>query len=145
MKKCAFFALLVFINLKQILFICRWSLKASAYISICVCYLGFSILTFKKICCIASTISQFFDCRDQIHDDDDDHNDDELFLWYRWPTKCNSSYFQPGPYCQRFFTIAHLRHTMNRNWTCTEPEFSFLEWSCTVVLATVNRAMTFKM
>ena len=145
MKKCAFFALLVFINLKLILFICRWSFKASTYISIRACYLCFSILTFKKICCIASTISQFFDCKDQIHDDDDDHNDDELFLWYHWPTKGNSPYFQPGPYCQRFLP-SHISDTLwTENWTCTEPEFSFLEWSCTVVLTTVNRTMTFQM
>ena len=121
MKKCAFFALLVFINLKLILFICRWSFKASAYISIRACYLCFSILTFKKICCIASTISQFFDCKDQIHDDDDDHNDDELFLWYRWPTKGNSPYFQPGPYCQRLYhhrSPTHYEQKLNlhRTW-----------------------------
>ena len=48
--------------------------------------------------------------------------DDELFLWYGWPTKGVKPYFQPGPLSE-ILTIANLRHAASRIWTCAEPEF----------------------
>ena len=46
--------------------------------------------------------------------------DDELFLWYGWPTKGVWPYFQPGPLSE-IFTIANLRHAeqalnLRRTW-----------------------------
>ena len=58
--------------------------------------------------------------------DDDDKDDDELFLWYGWPTKGIQPYFQPGPLLE-ILTIANLRHTTSRVWTYAEPEFR-LSW-----------------
>ena len=54
----------------------------------------------------------------------DDYDDDELFLWYGWPTKGVKPYFQPGPLSE-MLTIADLRHATSRIWTCAEPEFRF--------------------
>ena len=53
-------------------------------------------------------------------------DDDEFFLWYGWPTKGVSPYFQPGPLSE-ILTIANLQHAASRVWTCTEPEFR-LSW-----------------
>ena len=49
---------------------------------------------------------------------------DELFLWYGWPAKGVWPYFQLGP-LSGVLTIANLRHTASRVWTCAEPEFRF--------------------
>ena len=54
--------------------------------------------------------------------DDDAEDDDELFLWYGWPTKGVWLYFQPGPLSE-ILTIANLRLTASRVWTCAEPDF----------------------
>ena len=53
------------------------------------------------------------------HDDDDD---DELFLWYGWPTKGVYALFQPGPLSE-ILTIANLQHLASRVWPCAESEF----------------------
>ena len=53
----------------------------------------------------------------------DDNN--ELFLWYGWPTSSVQPYFQPGPLSEILAT-ANLRHAASRVWTCTEPEFRFI-------------------
>ena len=45
-----------------------------------------------------------------------------IVLWYGWPTKVVSPYFQPGP-LSKILTIANLRHAASRIWTCAEPEF----------------------
>ena len=45
-----------------------------------------------------------------------------IVLWYGWPTKVVSPYFQPGP-LSKILTIANLRHATSRIWTCAEPEF----------------------
>ena len=133
-----------FHQFKANIIICRWSFKASAYIIIRVCYLGFSILTFKRICCIASTISQFFIAKIKFM----------MTMMITMMMNCFCGIvdrrkairlISSRDHIVRDYTITDLRHTMNRNWTCTEPEFSFLEWSCTVVLTTVNRTMTFQM
>ena len=46
----------------------------------------------------------------QAHDDDD-----ELFLWYGWPTKGVLHYFQPGPLSE-ILTIVNLRYAASRTW-----------------------------
>ena len=51
------------------------------------------------------------------------NDDDELFLWYGWPTKGSRPYFQPEPLSE-ILNIANLWHTASRTWTCAEPEFS---------------------
>ena len=53
-----------------------------------------------------------------------DEDDDELFLWYGWPTKVVSPYFQLGALSE-ILTITNLWHPTSRIWTCTEPEFRF--------------------
>ena len=52
-------------------------------------------------------------------------DDDELFLWYGWPTKGILPYFQPGPLSE-IFTVANLQHASSRLWTCAEP--GLVEW-----------------
>ena len=47
------------------------------------------------------------------HYDGDD--DDELFLWYGWPTKGVKPYFQPGP-LSKILTIANLRPEFRLCW-----------------------------
>ena len=47
---------------------------------------------------------------------------DELFLWYGWPTKGVSPYFQPGPLSE-ILTISSLWHTVSRILTFSEPVF----------------------
>ena len=42
-------------------------------------------------------------------DGDDDHDDNELFLWYGWPTKSVYTYFQLGPLTE-ILTISNLQH-----------------------------------
>ena len=54
------------------------------------------------------------------YNNDDDN--DKLFLWYGWPTKSAWPYFQPGPLSE-ILTIANLRHTASRIWTCADLEF----------------------
>ena len=49
-------------------------------------------------------------------------NDEELFLWYCWPTKGVYFYFQPGALSE-ILTIANLRHAASRVWACAKPEF----------------------
>ena len=51
---------------------------------------------------------------------------DELFLWYGWPTKDVQPYFHRG-LLSEILTIANLRHVASRIWTCAEPEFR-LSW-----------------
>ena len=58
--------------------------------------------------------------------DDDDKDDDELFLWYGWPTKGVQPYFHPGPLSE-ILTIVNLWHTTSRVWTYAETEFR-LSW-----------------
>ena len=53
-----------------------------------------------------------------IYDDDDD----DLFLWYGWPTKDVQPFFQLGPLSE-ILTIANLQHAASRIWTCAESEF----------------------
>ena len=53
-------------------------------------------------------------------------DDDELFLWYGWPTKGVQPYFQLG-LLSEILTIANLRHAASRIWTCAEPELR-LSW-----------------
>ena len=53
-------------------------------------------------------------------------DDDELFLWYGWPTKDVKPYLQPGPLSE-ILTIANLRHAASRVWTSAEPKFR-LSW-----------------
>ena len=53
-------------------------------------------------------------------------DDDELFLWYGWPTKSVWPYFQLGPLSE-FLTIANLRHAASMVWTCAKPGFR-LRW-----------------
>ena len=65
----------------------------------------------------------FFKLSIGVGDDDDD--DYELFLWYGWPTKGVSPYFQPGPLSE--ILIANLQHNASRFWTCAELEFR-LRW-----------------
>ena len=48
--------------------------------------------------------------------------EDELFLWYGWPTKGIESYFQPEPLSD-ILTITNIWHTASRIWTCIKPEF----------------------
>ena len=67
----------------------------------------------------------------QSNDDDDD----ELFLWYGWSKNGISPYFQPEPLSE-ILTIVNIQHVVSRIWTCTEPELSFVEWSCAVVITT---------
>ena len=45
-----------------------------------------------------------------------------IVLWYGWPTKVVSPYFQPGP-LSKILIIANLRHAASRIWTCAEAEF----------------------
>ena len=47
--------------------------------------------------------------------------EDELFLWYGWPTKGIESYFQPEPLSD-ILTITNIWHTVSRIWTCIKPE-----------------------
>ena len=49
-------------------------------------------------------------------------NDDELLLWYGWPTKGVKPYFLPGPLSE-ILTIANLRHAASRIWACAKPGF----------------------
>ena len=49
-----------------------------------------------------------------------------FFLWYGWPTKGVSPYFQPGPLSE-ILTSLNLRHAASRVWACAEPEFR-LSW-----------------
>ena len=51
-----------------------------------------------------------------------DDDDDELFLWYGWPTKGVKPYFLPGP-LPEILTIANLRRATSRTWTRAKPEF----------------------
>ena len=51
-------------------------------------------------------------------------DDDELFLWYSWLTKPIEPCVRPF---SEILTIAYLRHTVDRVWTCTELEFR-LSW-----------------
>ena len=44
-------------------------------------------------------------------------DDDELFLWYGWPTK-GVAFFPAGS----FVTITNLRHAASRIWTCPKSE-----------------------
>ena len=45
-----------------------------------------------------------------------------VFLWYGWPMKGISPYFQPGSLSE-ILTIANVRHAASRVWACAEPEF----------------------
>ena len=49
-------------------------------------------------------------------------DDDELRLWYDWPTKGIKPYFQPGA-LSGILNISNLRHAASRIWACAEPEF----------------------
>ena len=57
---------------------------------------------------------------------DDDHDDDEFFLWYGWPTKLVYPYFQ-ARLLSEILSIANLQHVTSRIWTCAEPNFQFWE------------------
>ena len=48
--------------------------------------------------------------------------DDELLLWYGWPTKLFNHINQPGPLSE-ILTIANLWYAASRIWTCAEPDF----------------------
>ena len=48
-----------------------------------------------------------------------DDDDDELFLWYGWPTKGVYAYFQSRPLSD-ILTIANLRSAASRVWSCVE-------------------------
>ena len=64
-----------------------------------------------NICYVSVRVSRTFD-----------DDDDELLLWYGWPTKGIEPYFQQGPLSE-ILTIVNLRHAASRIWTCVEPEF----------------------
>ena len=51
---------------------------------------------------------------------------DELFLRNAWATKGVSPYFQSG-ILSEILTIANLRHTAGKIWTCAETEFK-IRW-----------------
>ena len=48
--------------------------------------------------------------------------DDELILWYGWPTKGVQPYFQSGPLSGNL-TIANLQHAASKIWICAKPGF----------------------
>ena len=64
-----------------------------------------------------------------------DDDDDELFLWYGWPTKGVSPYFQPGPLAE-ILTIANLRHTQAGFEPVQNLSLGLVKWNCAVVITT---------
>ena len=89
-----------------------WRISSAKKITFSIYLLTWSLSNFT---CISIFISNI------------DHNeDDELFLWYGWPTKGVKPYFQQEPLSE-IFAIANLRHAACRVWTCLEPEFR-LSW-----------------
>ena len=50
------------------------------------------------------------------------YDDDEMFLWYGWPTEGIWPYFQPESLSQ-ILTFMNLQHPASKIWICTKPEF----------------------
>ena len=63
--------------------------------------------------------------------------DDELFLWYVWPTKGVLLYFHQGPLSE-ILTIADIRHAGCRSENLSLSS-GFVEWSCAVVITNTQR------
>ena len=66
-----------------------------------------------------------------------DDGDDELFLWYGWPTKGVLLYFHQGPLSE-ILTIADIRHAGCRSENLSLSS-GFVEWSCAVVITNTQR------